>query len=1003
MHDRKTESEPSRAGRPPLGTRARSRRLGIGGKLLLAFTAIAALTVAATVIAWVLFANFRENLAIIAEESLPEIAASFRLAEQSAQVAASLHEVMEARSRVELGEVKQTLDDRIGEIDTLTDTHRRHDDDSAEAVLALDAMGRALRENVKGLELAVADSLAATHTRATLLNTLSTAHIHFLETVNPIIESTHDEIIAATRLSVADGTARIASLVDESVEALRAVMQLQANVNLLTAVLQQVANTTDPGVLSDRRFAIVAPIADINNQFVQVAETEGGGGFVEAARRIVDLAIGEANIFALRKAVLDSTPSQGDAVQERLSKRLIELNQAHASFLALSGQAVDSVNFQVLEAATNASREGQSIVRDTESGIQELETLLYLHSETNQLFGLLNEAGRAVYSDDIDILRFRYQVLGDQIRSRLVTYESNSPHPAVREHIENILAFGQGDRSILSSRLTELEARARAASISADSEELASRMSLTAKRLVESAEASSEAAESSTRHAMARGELLLIVVAALSLAAALLIAWRYVFRGIVGRLTSLSSSMLAIAEGDLDTEIVFSGSNDEITDMRSTLTVFREDAVKRRQAEEALRESEERMRMILATSPIGVAIARADDGTLTYANQRMAEQFGAGEETILGSHATSFYSDADERARLIDRVAADGFVKDAEVRARRVDASEFWALVSMFPMEYGGEAARLAWFYDITDRKRAETEVREARDRAERALSDLRSAQERLIQTEKMASLGQLTAGVAHEIKNPLNFIKNFAEVSAELLEELKGSLQTTLDRLGGEERDNALDLIATLDEMLGKIEDHGKRADGIVQSMLSHAREGPSSSRPTDLNALIVESLELAYHAARAEDQSFNIELVRDLDPEVGELELYPADIMRVFLNLINNALYATHERMSNGGDVGYAPTLAVSTRCKDGAVEVRIRDNGTGVPKAVLDKVFNPFFTTKPTGEGTGLGLSLSYETVVKMHNGWIDVESVEGEFTEFIVTLPRELSGRESEGEA
>ena len=453
-------------------------------------------------------------------------------------------------------------------------------------------------------------------------------------------------------------------------------------------------------------------------------------------------------------------------------------------------------------------------------------------------------------------------------------------------------------------------------------------------------------------------------------------------------------------DGNLDTEIVFSGGNDEITDMRSALTVFREDAVKRRQAEEALRESEERMRLILATSPIGVAIARADDGVLTYANPRMAEQFGAGERDILGSHASSFYADADERTRLVARVEAEGFVKDAEVRTRRADASEFWALVSIFPLEYGGEAARLAWFYDITDRKRSETELRKARDRAEQALSDLRAAQERLIQTEKMASLGQLTAGVAHEIKNPLNFIKNFAEVSAELLEELKETLQSTLDALGGEQRDEALDLLATLDEMLGKIEDHGRRADGIVQSMLSHAREGPSSSRPTDLNALIEESLELAYHAARAEDQSFNIEIERNLDPRVGELELYPADIMRVFLNLVNNALYATHARSVNSEDTQYAPTLKVSTRCKDGAVEVRVRDNGTGVPKSVLDKLFNPFFTTKPTGEGTGLGLSLSYDTVVKMHNGWIDVESVEGEYTEFIVTLPRELRGQDSD---
>ena len=472
----------------------------------------------------------------------------------------------------------------------------------------------------------------------------------------------------------------------------------------------------------------------------------------------------------------------------------------------------------------------------------------------------------------------------------------------------------------------------------------------------------------------------------------MLIAWLYVFRGIVRRLTSLSSSMLSIAKGDLDTEIVLKGGNDEISDMREALVVFRDEAFKRRQAEEALRESEQRMRLILATSPIGVEISRTRDAAIVYANERLAEQFGQSTSKLVGSPTADLYVDGEEREQLLGRVESDGSVRDAEVLSKRADGTVFWSLRSFFPIEYAGESARLGWIYDITERKRAEEELRESRDRAEKALSDLKTAQERLIQTEKLASLGQLTAGVAHEIKNPLNFVKNFAEISTEYLQELKEKLQAIIGKFEQDERDETLDQFAAIDEMLAKIKEHGERANGIVQSMLAHTREESTVARPMELNALLEESLDLAYHVACAEDQRFNVTLERTLDPAVGELDLFPAELMRVFLNLIGNAFYATRKRAAAGDGSSYVPTVAVSTQCTDGAVEVRVRDNGTGVPKALTDKIFDPFFTTKPPGEGTGLGLSLSYETVVQQHGGRMVVSSEEGEFTEFVVTLPR-----------
>ena len=271
-----------------------------------------------------------------------------------------------------------------------------------------------------------------------------------------------------------------------------------------------------------------------------------------------------------------------------------------------------------------------------------------------------------------------------------------------------------------------------------------------------------------------------------------------------------------------------------------------------------------------------------------------------------------------------------------------------------------------------------------------RSLDDLRAAQDRLVQTEKLASLGQLTAGIAHEIKNPLNFVNNFAELSAELLAELR-------DEPEGAGR---AELIETLEANLGKIVQHGRRADGIVRNMLLHSRAGESECRVVGLNALAEEALNLAYHGARAAEQAFNITLETALDPAVGEVELYPQEITRVLLNLIGNGFYAARQRaLAEGGE----PCLVLATRDLGDAVEIRVRDNGTGIDAATLGRIFQPFFTTKPAGEGTGLGLSLSHDIVVKQHGGRLDVASEPGAFAEFTVTLPRRLRAASAGSEA
>jgi signal transduction histidine kinase len=265
-----------------------------------------------------------------------------------------------------------------------------------------------------------------------------------------------------------------------------------------------------------------------------------------------------------------------------------------------------------------------------------------------------------------------------------------------------------------------------------------------------------------------------------------------------------------------------------------------------------------------------------------------------------------------------------------------------------------------------------------------KSLEDLHITQDRLVQTQKLASLGQLTAGIAHEIKNPLNFVNNFSGVSAELIDELQEALEDV--SLNEKRRSEMTELMDTLRGNLDKIVQHGKRADAIVKNMLLHSREGSGDHRLVDINALFEESLNLAYHGARAEKQGFNITLERSFDPAAGQANVFPQDITRVLLNLISNGFYAATKRKAEADGHGMSQPLWLRR------VEIRVRDNGLGIPPEVKEKMFNPFFTTKPAGEGTGLGLSISHDIIVKQHGGSIEVDTQPGEFTEFRIILPR-----------
>ena len=370
-------------------------------------------------------------------------------------------------------------------------------------------------------------------------------------------------------------------------------------------------------------------------------------------------------------------------------------------------------------------------------------------------------------------------------------------------------------------------------------------------------------------------------------------------------------------------------------------------------------------RAAITASPVQIPDLRAVDGIVLPAASRELVQHGY--FSLLA--APLLHEEAVLGGLIVARREAGRF-SDATVR-----------LVEAFATQ-SAHAVRNAQLFD--QQLHREADLRAAHEQ-------LKAAQVSLIQSEKMASLGQLTAGIAHEIKNPLNFVNNFAELSRELLDEIKADIAAAAgpDTAKKEDLD---ELIATLDANLDKIAEHGRRADGIVASMLLHSRGGSGEHRSTDLNALIEESLSLAYHGARARDQGFNVTLERNLDPDVGQLDIVPQDLTRVLLNLFANGFYAVGKRRRDGADPAYVPVVRVATRALGDEVEIRVRDNGTGMSRQVREQAFSPFFTTKPTGEGTGLGLSISYDIVVQEHGGTIAVDSREGEFTEFTIGLPR-----------
>ena len=350
------------------------------------------------------------------------------------------------------------------------------------------------------------------------------------------------------------------------------------------------------------------------------------------------------------------------------------------------------------------------------------------------------------------------------------------------------------------------------------------------------------------------------------------------------------------------------------------------------------------------------------------------EQMLAAKEKISSEEQTRQFQDVNYNYQL-QQAAIEAAKKQYRNKLNMYGLIAGLAMLVLLVIIFWRNAERRKKQYQLLQKQEAKTE---------QALQDLKATQSQLIQSEKMASLGELTAGIAHEIQNPLNFVNNFSEVSNELIDELH-------EEIGKGNTEEVKTIASDIKQNLEKINHHGKRADAVVKGMLQHSRSSSGKKEPTDFNELADEYLRLAYHGMRAKDKSFNAKIETDFDNSVGKINVIPQDVGRVLVNLINNAFYALNEKKKLNIE-NYEPAVTVSTKKLNDKVEIRVKDNGNGIPSKIADKIFQPFFTTKPTGQGTGLGLSLSYD-IVKVHGGELNVEAREGEGAEFIIRLPME----------
>ena len=523
----------------------------------------------------------------------------------------------------------------------------------------------------------------------------------------------------------------------------------------------------------------------------------------------------------------------------------------------------------------------------TEDEVSLYRSLAEVQADANVATQLLVSVFSLSEAPLIEPLRERFEAIASRIDRRVDSLQDNQVRAVFIPIFTWLFDLGMGEGNGFDLRARELELLQSQQSLLATNRNIAVELVDEVDGLVNAAHLSVQAATEASTQAILTGRTLLLAITAISVAAAMLISWQFVWRILLRRLGMLSDWMRRMARGDLEAQVEI-GGRDEVADMAAALEVFRQ-------------------------------------------------------------HALEI-----QRLNLVEQLAQELQGKNEEL---------------------------------------------------ESVLADLQRAQDQIVMREKLAALGELTAGVAHEIRNPLNFVNNFSEVSAELLQELNEILEEGGETLNEEQRGLIQDISQDLSSNLERIRSHGSRANRIVHDMLMMGR-GSGEHRSTDINGLVDEYSKLAYHSARATNTEFQLDLQQDFDQDVGELDVIPQDLGRVFLNMVSNSCHATHEKRlarveAGNGSEAYSPTVWLTTRRNEEQIEVRIRDNGNGIPDEVIDKIFNPFFTTKPTDQGTGLGLAISSD-IIRQHGGAIRATSEPGEYTEMIIDLPLVMAAAVTEQE-
>jgi signal transduction histidine kinase len=714
--------------------------------------------------------------------------------------------------------------------------------------------------------------------------------------------------------------------------------------------------------------------------------------------------------------------------------------------IAQSRRAFDDAKIGAEERIAAGSR----LVRSTAS-YHTLQRVQFLITSVSDRLQQISTAGG---SDSVRVQAFR--ILQSLRETKEITASLDSRlQPLLIGRLEEFRALVEGINSIPELRLQELGIVAQATRNLTENAALSRDLTQAANRLVSVANRDIVQANDEAFAIQRFSSTVLITAVVLSLLSSIVIVWLYVGHNIVSRLTALSRSMLAIAEGNLATNVPTGGS-DEIAEMGGVVEVLRKNTLERnelliereqtavrleKQVEERtieLARSVEELRALGDVSQAvnstidlqtvlftiiskAVQLSGTDAGTI-YAFDDASQEFQLRASYGMDEELVAAIKDRNVRMgeTLISQAAiqrcpiqvadatheSPSLVLDIIIRAgfraflavpllgadrivgalvvRRKEPGDFPQGTVNLLQTFGAQSVLAIQNARLFDEVQSRT-----RDLA-KSLDGLRATQDRLVQTEKLASLGQLTAGIAHEIKNPLNFVNNFSAVSVELIDELREALASA--SLAPQLRGEISEIADMLQDNLARVVQHGKRADSIVRNMLLHSRQGSGEHQPADINTVVEESLNLAYHGARAEKQDFNVTLEKSFDPTAGDVDIFRQEITRVLLNLISNGFYAATKRTLEANGRDYEPTLAVLTKNLGESVEIRIHDNGTGIPAEVKEKMFDPFFTTKPPGEGTGLGLSLSYDIIVKQHAGSIEVDTQPGEFTEFRIILPR-----------